>query len=151
MRTLRVRRVIGARGQGNSGLLLWSAWTIMIKLLLVDDQPAVLDALRQYFALEPDLQIVGRASDGLGALALAQELHPDIVLTDIKMPNMDGLTAIQALHHIEPAIKIVVLSIYDDLATRTQAFAAGAVEFVSKHDAMETLITAIRQVAGGLG
>jgi DNA-binding NarL/FixJ family response regulator len=120
----------------------------MIRVLIVDDQPSVLDALRQCFALEPDLQIVGRANDGLGALALAQELHPDIVLTDIKMPNMDGLTATRALHRMEPTIKVIILSIYDDLATRAQAFSAGAVEFVAKHDPAETLIAAIRQAAG---
>ena len=123
----------------------------MIRVLLVDDQPAVLDALRQCFALEPDLQIVGGASDGLGALALALELHPDIVLTDLKMPHMDGLTAIKALHEMEPATRVVVLSIYDDIATRAQAFAAGAVEFVAKHDSAETLIATIRQAAGGVG
>lgn len=123
----------------------------MIRVLIVDDQPAVLDALRQCFALEPDLQIVGKANDGQGALALAQELHPDIVLADIKMPNMDGLAATRALHRLEPAIKVIILSIYDDVATRTQAFSAGAVEFVAKHESAETLIAVVRHVAAAAG
>src|SRR4051794_31050191 len=119
----------------------------MITLLIVDDQPSVLDALRQCFMLEPDLQVVGRASDGQGALALALALQPDIVLADIKMPNMDGLATATALRRIAPQIKVVLLSIYDDSAMRAQALSAGAVEFVGKHDPAETLIAAIRRAA----
>ena len=121
----------------------------MIRLLIVDDQPSVLDALRQCFALEPDLLVVGRAHDGAGALALAQELQPDIVLADIKMPNLDGLATTRTLRRIAPQIKVILLSIYDDKATRAQARLAGAVEFVGKHEPAEALITAIRSAAGG--
>ncbi len=120
----------------------------MLTILIVDDQPSVLDALRQCFALEPDIQIVGKARDGASALALAQELHPDIVLTDIKMPNMDGLSATRVLRQIEPKIKVIILSIYDDSSTRAQALSAGAVEFVGKHDPAEALLAAIRRAAG---
>jgi len=121
----------------------------MLTILIVDDQPSVLDALRQCFALEPDIQIIGKASDGVTALAMAQELHPDIVVTDIKMPNMDGLAATTALRKVEPKIKVIILSIYDDTSTRAQALSAGAVEFVGKHDPAEALLAAVRRAGGG--
>ena len=79
---------------------------IMITLLLVDDQPAVLQALRECFALEPNVEIVGEAGDGEVALELAKQLHPDIMLTDLKMPNMDGIAATEAIREISPDTKV---------------------------------------------
>src|SRR5689334_1764564 len=78
----------------------------MLTILIVDDQPQVLDALRQCFAMEPDITIVGKANDGLSAVTLARELHPDIVLTDIKMPHMDGLEVARTLHEIAPETRV---------------------------------------------
>jgi DNA-binding NarL/FixJ family response regulator len=120
----------------------------MVTMLLVDDQPSVLDALRQCLALEPDILVLGQAGDGTTALDMAQKLHPDIMLTDIKMPNMDGLSITLALRETAPEIKVVVLSIYDDNSTRNKALAAGAVEFVGKHDTADVLLAAIRRAAG---
>jgi DNA-binding NarL/FixJ family response regulator len=119
----------------------------MLTILIVDDQPQVLDALRQCFAMEPDIAIVGKANDGLSAVALARELHPDIVLTDIKMPHMDGIEVARALHEIAPETRVVILSIYDGSANREQARAAGAAEFVCKHESAETLLAAVRRAA----
>ena len=119
----------------------------MVRMILVDDQPVVLDALRQCFAMEPDILIVGEAGDGTTALALANKLQPDVMLTDIKMPNMDGIAITIALRESAPEIKVVVLSIYDDAATRGQAISAGASEFVGKHDPAEVLLAAVRRAA----
>jgi DNA-binding NarL/FixJ family response regulator len=112
-------------------------------MLLVDDQPAVLQALRECFALEPNLQIVGEAGDGQLALEMAQELHPDIMVTDIKMPIMDGITATEALRNLAPDTKVVILTVHDSKTTRVQAFAAGAVAFIAKHEPAEALLEAI--------
>lgn len=120
----------------------------MLTMLIVDDQPAVLEALRQCFALEPDLLIIGKAENGMEALALAQKLHPDVVVTDLKMPTMDGIAATIALREVDPSIKVVILSIYDDRSTRAQALAAGASAFVGKHSSADELLAAIREVAG---
>jgi len=117
----------------------------MLRILIVDDQPPVLDALRQCIAFEPDMLVVGKASDGLSAVALARELHPDIVITDIKMPNMDGIEVTRALHEAVPGARVVVLSIYDGIVTRELAREAGAVEFVGKHDPAEMLLAAVRR------
>jgi DNA-binding NarL/FixJ family response regulator len=121
---------------------------VMITMLLVDDQPSVLQALRECFALEPNLQIVGEALDGEIALALAQQLHPDIMLTDVSMPNMDGIAATEALRELSPDTRVVILSVHDNKATRVQALAAGAVAFIAKHEPAEALLEAIYKAAG---
>ncbi len=123
---------------------------VMITMLLVDDQPAVLQALRECFALEPDLKIVGEAEDGEAALALARDLHPDIMLTDIAMPNMDGIAATEAIQRLSPDTKVVILTVHDNKAMRVQAFAAGAVAFIAKHEPAETLLDAIHKAVGSI-
>ena len=119
----------------------------MIRLLLVDDQPAVRRGLGLRFQLEPDLEVVGEASTGTEALALAQTLTPDVVLMDIAMPEMDGIEATAALRRVVPQSAVVILSIHDDAQTRGRALAAGAVAFVEKRGATDSLLAVIRQVA----
>ena len=120
----------------------------MIRLLLVDDQPAVRHGLRMRLALEPDLLIIGEAGDGEAALAQASMLHPDVVLMDIRMPGMDGLSVTVALRGMVPESAVVILSLYDDDLTRAQAQAAGSLAFVAKQEPVETLLAAIREASG---
>jgi DNA-binding NarL/FixJ family response regulator len=123
----------------------------MIRLLLVDDQPAARRGLRVRFHLEPDLQVVGEASTGSDALTLVKELKPDVVLMDIEMPGMDGIEATAALRTVVPQSAVVILSIHNDRQTRIRAQAAGAVAFVEKRGTTDTLLAAIRQAAGQTG
>ncbi len=123
----------------------------MIRVLLVDDQSVVRRALRVRFHLEPDLEVVGEASTGREALLLAQTLTPDVVLMDIAMPEMDGIEVTAALRRVVPQSVVVILSIHDDAQTRERAQAAGAVAFVEKRGATDTLLSAIRQAAGQAG
>jgi DNA-binding NarL/FixJ family response regulator len=120
---------------------------MMIRVLLVDDQAVVRRALRGRFHLEPDLEVVGEAGTGREALLLAQTLVPDVVLMDLKMPEMDGIEATAALHQTVPQSAVVILSISGDAQTLEQARAAGAVAFVEKRGAIETLLSAIRLAA----
>lgn len=120
---------------------------LMIRVLLVDDQPVVRRGLRERFHLEPDMQVVGEASTGREALNLAQTLTPDVVLMDIEMPDMDGIEATAALRRVVPQSAVVILSIHDDAQTRGRAQAAGAVAFVEKRGATDSLLVAIRQAA----
>ncbi|HEU0003601.1 MAG TPA: response regulator transcription factor [Ktedonobacteraceae bacterium] len=120
----------------------------MIRVLLVDDQSVVRRALRVRFHLEPDLEVVGEASTGREALALAQALTPDVVLMDLQMPEMNGIEATAALRRVVPQSAVVILSIYDDAQIRGQAQAAGAVAFVEKRGATDSLLTTIRQAVG---
>lgn len=119
----------------------------MIKILLVDDQPAVRDGLRMRLELEPDLTIVGEACDGPGAVALAQALVPDVVVMDVEMPGLDGIEAAGQLRAGTPSIAIVMLSIHCDMTTRARAREAGAVAFVEKRAAIDVLLAEIRRAA----
>ena len=123
------------------------AGTKPIRLLLVDDQPAVRRGLKMRIALEPDLEVVGTAGDATEAIPLARVLHPDVVLMDVEMLGMDGISAIAALRSIVPQCAVVILTLYDDAATRTLAQEAGAAAFVAKHQMEETLLAEIRRVA----
>src|SRR6266581_4167523 len=124
---------------------------LMIRVLLVDDQPAARRGLRVRFHLEPDMQVVGEASTGSEALTLVKELKPDVVLMDIEMPEMDGIEVTAALQTAVPQSAVVILSIHTDRQTRIRAQAAGAVAFVEKRGTTDTLLAAIRQAAGQTG
>ena len=119
----------------------------MIKLLLVDDQSIVRQGLRRRLLLEPDITVVGEASSGEQALELVASLAPDIVLMDVEMLGMDGITATAAMHVHTPQSAVVMMSIHDDIHTRTRAQAAGAAAFVEKRGAVEVLLATIRQLA----
>ena len=119
----------------------------MIRVLLVDDQAAVRRGLLMRLHLEPDIQVIGEASTGREALSLAQALSPDVVLMDVEMPDMDGIEATAALRQAVSASTVVILSIHDDAQTRRRAQAAGAVAFVEKRGATDSLLAAIRQAA----
>ncbi len=118
----------------------------MIRLLLVDGEAAVRKGLRMRLAAEPDIAVVGEASSGEKAFRLVRHLTPDVLLLDLAMsPNWIETTGM--LHQRSPDMAIVILSIHDDVGTRARAQAAGAAAFVSKAEAVETLLAAIRDVA----
>jgi DNA-binding NarL/FixJ family response regulator len=121
----------------------------MIRLMIVEDLPAVRTALRMRLNAEDDLSVVGAAENGEAALALAPSLLPDVMLLDVEMPSMDGITAASALHRLCPKAAIVILSFQDDALTRSRAAAAGAVAFVAKSSPTELLLAAIRRAAQG--
>jgi DNA-binding NarL/FixJ family response regulator len=123
----------------------------MIRVLLVDDQQAVRRGLRFRLHLEPDIQVVGEAGSGQEALLLAQTLSPSVVLMDVEMPGMDGIATTSALRSLSGNSAVVMLSIHDDVVTRAQAQAAGAMAFVAKGGTTDQLIATIRQVAGQAG
>jgi two-component system, NarL family, response regulator NreC len=121
----------------------------MIKVLLVDDQPTVLQGLRMRLGLEPDLVVVGEAEDGQAAIDLVSARSPDVIVLDLEMPGMDGIATAQALHAIAPEGKLIILSIHSDAAARKRALAAGAVAFVEKNAGIEPLLAAIRRGRAG--
>jgi len=121
----------------------------MIRILLVDDVPTVLNGLRLRLGLEEDLKVVGEALDGESALALAQELQPDVVVMDVGMPRVDGIAAIERLREVLPGVRVVVLSIHDDADTRERAFQAGASAYVEKRVVSNRLVEAIRAAVLG--
>lgn len=119
----------------------------MIRLVLVDDQPSVRQGLRMRLSVEPDITVVGEASNGREAITLVPQLAPDIVLMDVEMPEMNGIEATAVIRASTPRIAVVMLSIHDDVSTRVRADAAGAAAFVNKNGTIEVLLTTIRQTA----
>jgi DNA-binding NarL/FixJ family response regulator len=118
----------------------------MISLLLVDDQSIVRQGLRMRLLMEPDIMVIGEASSGEQALELVESLAPDIVLMDVEMPGMDGITATKAIHAHSLQSAVVMMSIHDDVDTRARAQAAGAAAFVEKSGTLEVLLATIRQI-----
>lgn len=123
----------------------------MVTLLLVDDQASVRAGLRLRLALEPDLQVIGEAGDGMEALERVRELEPDVVLMDVEMPRLDGIAASAAMRAAASGSAVVILTIHDDAPTRARAKGAGAAAFVAKQGGAEELIAAIRAAAVGRG
>lgn len=122
-----------------------------IRVLLADDEPMVRRGLRMRLELEPDVEVVGEARDGNQALAEAKTLRPDAVLMDVRMPVMDGMEATVALRQALPGCAVIVLSIYDDAATKSRVRSTGAAAFVPKHQAEEELLAAIRRATASAG
>jgi DNA-binding NarL/FixJ family response regulator len=123
----------------------------MIKILLVDSQRRVREGLRMRMALEPDLTVIGEAGDGQSALAMTQELHPDVIVMDIEIPNQDGIALSQAMRQLVPESEVIVLSLHDDPLTKARAHEAGVAAFVEKRGGALPLLTAIRMAANKQG
>lgn len=118
-----------------------------IRLLIVDDVAAVRSALSMFLTAQPEFEVVGEACNACTALELAARLHPDVVIMDIEMPGMDGITATHTLHLRQPAVAVILLTIHGDELTRDRAQEAGAAAFISKSMHPATLLAAIRQIA----
>jgi len=118
-----------------------------IRLLLVDDEARVRQGLRMCMAGEPDFDVVGEAEEGGEAVCLVHELHPDVVVLDVRMRGIDGLEAARRLAISEPSARVVILSLQDDSGTRKEAIASGASAFVGKQEGIARLFEVIRDVA----
>ncbi|MEH1027800.1 response regulator transcription factor [Micromonospora profundi] len=123
--------------------------SLPIRLLIVDDHPVVRDGLRGMFTGDPDFEVVGEARDGAEALALAANSRPDVVLMDLRMPGMDGVTAIGRLVGSGSPAKVLVLTTYDTDADVLPAIEAGATGYLLKDAPREELVRAVRAAARG--
>ncbi|WP_447042174.1 response regulator [Streptomyces sp. DSM 118878] len=121
-----------------------------MRVLVVDDQAVVRAGFAAVVDAEPDLDVVGEAADGVDAVRLAAELNPDVVLMDIRMPGMDGLTATRLLTDgPEPVPRVLVLTTFDQDAYVHDALRAGASGFLLKDALPQELLAGIRVVASG--
>src|SRR3984957_19393830 len=121
----------------------------MIRILIADDHPIVRDGLKKLLTLEEDFQIVGEASDGCEVLDRVQELDPDVLLLDLRMPNLDGLSALQALQQTNKRTRVIVLTASEDKNEFVQAMKLGCSGIVLKQTAPELIVKSIRKVHGG--
>lgn len=122
----------------------------MIRLLLVDDQQLVRAGLRMILEQEPDLDVVGEAGDGCRAVELCRRMRPDLVLMDIRMPEMDGIEATRRiLATVDPAPRVLVLTTFDLDELVYAALTAGASGFLLKDAPADRLVGAVRTVSAG--
>lgn len=120
-----------------------------LRVVVVDDQPLVRAGLAALLALEPDLEVVGEAADGLAALDVCRATQPDVVLMDVRMPVMDGIEATRRLVASGSAARVVALTTFDLDEHVYGALRAGAAGFLLKDADREELVRAVRVVAAG--
>lgn len=121
----------------------------MIRVLLVDDQTLIRQGIRLLLELEPDIQVVGQAADGHEALQQVETLHPDVVLMDVRMPEMDGVVATRELAAGFPDVKVIILTTFEDDETVFEGLKAGARGYLLKDISSEEMADAVRKVAAG--
>ncbi len=123
--------------------------TSMISVLIADDQDLVREGLRMLLEAEPDITVAGEAGTGIQAIAAARRLDPDVVLMDVRMPDMDGIEATAQLIRVGSRVRILMLTTFDLDKYVYQAMRAGASGFLLKDASRGQLATAIRTVAAG--
>ena len=121
----------------------------MISLLIADDHPVVRNGLRGIFTGDPEFEVLGEASSGVEAVALAVARRPQVVLMDLRMPGGDGVTAIRELRDRLPEIRVLVLTTYGDDADVLAAIDAGATGYLLKDSPREELLRGVRVAARG--
>lgn len=119
------------------------------RVILADDHPIVLNGLRNLVQAEATLDLVGEASSGTGALNLIRETRPDVAVVDISMPELNGVALARRLADEMPSVRILVLTLHEDLAFVRQAMQAGVRGYVLKRSAAECLVQAIHAVVTG--
>ncbi len=123
--------------------------TRKIRILIADDHPIVRLGLRQVFAETDDIEVIGEAGDGRETMALVKELRPDVILLDLRMPGMDGLAVLDALHANGLKIRVVVLTGSDDKNEYVQAMKMGCSGIVLKQTATDLIAKSVRKVYAG--
>jgi DNA-binding NarL/FixJ family response regulator len=122
-----------------------------IRLLIADDHPVVRDGLSGMFAADPGFEVVGEAGDGAEAVRLAGAVKPDVILMDLRMPGMDGVTAITELTRRRISARVLVLTTYDTDSYVLPAIEAGATGYLLKDAPRAELLRAVRAAAAGQG
>jgi NarL family two-component system response regulator YdfI len=121
----------------------------MIKILIADDHLIIRQGLRLILETENDFELIGEASDGNEAVGLCKKLKPDVVLMDLRMPNMDGLSAIEKLRVEQPQIAVVILTTFNEDELMLRGLQAGARGYLLKDTDRNTLFDTIRAAARG--
>lgn len=120
-----------------------------IRVLLADDHSIVRDGLRALLEAEGDIEVVGGAANGLDAIRQVRELHPDVVIMDLAMPELNGTEATARIHDVCPATEVLVLSMHSTAEHIFRAFQAGAQGYVLKESAGPEVVAAVRTVHAG--
>jgi len=119
-----------------------------VSVVLADDHPLIRQGVRRLLERE-EFEVLGEASDGLGVIGLAEQLHPDVVVLDLAMPTLNGISAVREIAKVSPRTKVILLTMYTEEHHVLEALRAGVKGCVSKTQAPEHLLQAIREVCGG--
>lgn len=120
-----------------------------IRVVVVDDHHVVRQGLRAFLDIQADIDVVGDAADGDAAIELAESLQPDVMLLDLKLPTIDGVDVVKALHERQHTVRVLVLTSFTDPSTVVPALRVGAVGYLFKDVDPEALASAIRTVHAG--
>ncbi len=120
-----------------------------VRILIADDHPIVRDGLKKLLLLEDDFDVVGEAGDGREVLDRVRELDPDVLLLDLRMPNLDGLATLQALQQTNKRTRVIVLTASEDKNEFVQAMKLGCSGIVLKQTAPDLIVKSIRKVHSG--
>ena len=121
----------------------------MIRLLLADDRPLFRQGLASLLSLEADLDVVGEANEGTEAIAMSEQLQPDVILMDVRMPVCNGVQATRAIHQRFPWIRILVLTTFDEDEYVLHSLQAGALGYLLKSTPSQEIAAAIRNLHKG--
>ncbi len=121
----------------------------LIKILIVDDQSLFREGLHTLLSVQPDFEVVGEAGNGEEALRLAATLRPNVVLMDLRMPVLDGVSATRRLHQLFPECRVIALTTFDDDELVFDGLRAGAAGYLLKDVSSDKLFEAIRATARG--
>jgi DNA-binding NarL/FixJ family response regulator len=119
--------------------------------LLVDDHEVVREGLRLSLSRAPHIRVIGEASDGAAAVALAERRRPDVVIMDVRMPGMDGLEATKQIMETIPGVAVLIFTAYSERSLLGRGLESGAKGYILKEAPHQTLVRAIEKVAGGDG
>jgi len=123
--------------------------TSEITVLIVDDHEVVREGLRLSLSRSPHIRVVGEAGDGRAAIEMAERRKPDVVVMDVRMPNMDGLDATKEIHEKDPDIAVLIFTAYSERSLLARGLESGAKGYILKEAPHDTLVRAIEKVAGG--
>ena len=121
----------------------------MIRVMLVDDHPVVREGFRTMLAPEPDIEVVAEAADGEEAVQKAEELAPDVVLMDIRLPGIDGIEATRRIKKARPTTSVILVTMYDSEAYVIEGVRSGAAGYLTKDCSRDLLCHALRAVVSG--
>jgi DNA-binding NarL/FixJ family response regulator len=121
----------------------------VIRIVLVDDQLLIRQGIQTLLELEDDLEVVGTAANGREAIAVATQLRPDVVLMDIRMPQLDGVAATAKLLRLLPGLGVIILTTFDDDEYVFEGLKAGARGYMLKDTGADEIVAAVRAVAAG--
>jgi DNA-binding NarL/FixJ family response regulator len=140
---------------GNTAVNPWSelgaaeAPPKKIRVLIADDHPIVREGLRKLINLEEDIEVVGEAGDGREVIEKVDELRPDVLLLDLRMPNLDGLGALQTMQHSSHKVRVIIVTASEDKNEFVQAMKLGCSGIVLKQTSSELIVKSIRKVHSG--